>query len=139
MIRLNLQKENYWLELPHGVRVFVCPLSTAVYEAARAKASRSVQAISADHAEISAVGGRVDGLPDLTDEDARVGVSQLVFAQSLARAAIIEWEGVGDENGQPIPVQPESVDELMMLHSMAESFLVQYLATHNAVISEGNA
>ena len=40
MIRLTIPKEPYWIHLPHGVRVFVRPLTTAVYEAARARSPR---------------------------------------------------------------------------------------------------
>ncbi|CAA7619678.1 hypothetical protein MTBSS4_250048 [Magnetospirillum sp. SS-4] len=40
MIRLSLPKEPYWLDLTHGVRVFVRPLTTAVYEAARSRGWR---------------------------------------------------------------------------------------------------
>lgn len=139
MIRLSIPKEPYWLDLSHGVRVRVRPLSTAVYEAARAKAARQSRAILADHAEIAAVGGDVSGLPDMADVDAVAGLSQLLFAQGLAVAAILEWTGVLDgDTDLPVPVTEKSVCDLMMVHRMAEDFVVQYTRTHEQLVAEGN-
>ncbi|CAA7625582.1 hypothetical protein [Magnetospirillum sp. SS-4] len=121
MIRLSLPKEPYWLDLPHGVKVFVRPLTTAVYEAARARGWRMARAIAAEHADLKAAGADITGLPDLSDEDALAGLSQMLFAQGLARSAITKWEGVLDEADQPAEVTDTAIAELMQLPRMAEA------------------
>ncbi|TAN53767.1 MAG: hypothetical protein EPN26_06660 [Rhodospirillales bacterium] len=138
MIRLSLPKEPYWLDLPHGVRVFVRPLTTAVYEAARSRGWRMARAIAAEHADLKAAGADITGLPDLSDEDALAGLSQMLFAQGLARSAITKWEGVLDADDRPAEITDSAIAELMQLPRMAESFVVQYTETHEAVIAEGN-
>lgn len=138
-IRLNIPTEPYWLDLAHGVRVHVRPLSTAIYESARRGSWRRCEEILKERADIVEVGGRVDGLPDLTDPDARDGFAQLLFAQALACAAIFEWRGVGDAEGNAAEVTPAAIGELMMIHAMAEDFVIKYTRTHEQVIAEGNA
>jgi len=138
MIRLTIPKEPYWIDLPHGVRVFVRPLTTAVYEAARARGWRMARAIAAEHADLKAAGADITGLPDLSDEDALAGLSQMLFAQGLARSAITKWEGVLDEADKPAEITDAAIADLMQLPRMAEGFVVQYTETHEAVIAEGN-
>jgi hypothetical protein len=139
MLKLVLPKEPYWLELSHGVRLMVRPLTTAVYESARRKSTRLVADLLRDHAEIELAGGSVEGLPDLNDTDAVEGVSQYLFAQALAMAGIVKWEGVGDEDGKPVDVSPETVARVMEVPRLAEEFLVEYTRPHEAMVSEGNA
>ena len=139
MIRLDLPKAPYWMDLPHGVRLFVRPLSTTVYEAARARGARTARALLEEHAEIAAVGGNIEGLPDLSSEDAAAGLSQLIFAQALARTAIIRWEGVVDGEGSPAEVNDRTVNDLMLIHRMAEAFVLDYTRTHERLLVEGNA
>ncbi len=139
MIRLSLPKEPYWLDLPHGARVFVRPLSTAIYEAARVKAARLARDVMSEHAGIAQAGGSVEGLPDLEDKDAVLGLSQFLFVQALAVAAIIRWEGVLDQNDQPAEITDKSVCGLMEFHRIAEEFVLAYTRTHTEAVAEGNA
>ncbi|MDJ0685399.1 MAG: hypothetical protein QNJ84_11910 [Alphaproteobacteria bacterium] len=139
MIRLGLPKEPYWLDMPHGVRLFVRPLTTAIYEAARAKGARLAGQVVGEHAEILQAGGSVEGLPDLEDADAVVGLSQFLFAQALAVSAIIRWEGVLAAEGGAADVSEETVFDLMRIHSVADDFLHLYTRPHREVIAEGNA
>lgn len=138
MIKLGMPKEPYWIDLAHGVRVRVRPLTTAMYEAARAKALRRVREIVDERRAIEEAGGRVEGLPDLADPDQAAGFSQFVFAQGLAQAAVFEWEGVLAADGSaPAAVADDTVAELMMVHRLAEEFVVRYTATHERLILEG--
>lgn len=139
MIRLSLPKDPYWLDLPHGVRVLVRPLTTAIYEAARAKGARLAGDVVSEHAEIVMAGGAVEGLPDLEDEDAMAGLSQFLFVQALAVAAIIRWEGVLDEAGNPVEVTAKAVRDLMWFHRVAEGFVSAYTRPHAEAVAEGNA
>ena len=44
----------------------------------------------------------VEALPETASDEARA----LVFAKAIARRAVIDWEGVGDADGNPVPVTP---------------------------------
>ncbi|MFO1152747.1 MAG: hypothetical protein U1E42_03635 [Rhodospirillales bacterium] len=110
MIRLALKREPYWLDLGHGVQVHVRPCTTAVVLAARA-------AIAGADAE-----GRSAG-----------------FIRALARAAILEWEGVGDADGNPVAVSPEMIDALMDVWSIATVFERDYLTPAVLLDAEKNA
>ena len=115
MIRLGLRREPYWLDLGHGVRVKVRPLTTALMKA--------VQADFAGH----------PGADDPASGRAEV------FLGLLARHAILEWDGVGDEKGEPAPVTHENVEALMRLWPIAEAFERLYLAPALLLEDEKNA
>lgn len=100
MITLNLKRENFWLELINGVRVHVRPASTALVMAARVAALQ---------------------------ENAEPAVRSTALIKRLAQLAILEWEGVGGEDGEALPVTPEGVFALMDLWPVAEAFERLYL------------
>ena len=99
MIRINLSPEPQWLDLGHGVRLLLLPLTTALMVATRS--DPAVQALDAD-----------------ASNDTRAAV----FAAALARRAIVDWEGVGDESGTVIAVSPEGIDALLSLWPIFEAF-----------------
>ncbi|WP_457647067.1 hypothetical protein [Profundibacter sp.] len=105
MLKLNLSNKPAWLDLGHGVRVRLLPLTTALMVAAR-----NDQTI----AELSENAG---------DEQ-----SALVFAKALGRLAITGWEGVGGEDGQPVDVSPEGIDALLNVWPLFEAFQTEYVA-----------
>ena len=76
MIRIQLSPEPQWFELGHGVRLQLLPLTTALMVATRS--DPAVQALEAD-----------------ASNDSRAAV----FAAALARRAVVDWEGVGDADG----------------------------------------
>jgi len=115
MIRLDLRREPYWFDLGHGVRVKVRPLTTALMKA--------VQADLARHPS--------DADPAATRAETLLSL--------LARHAILEWDGVGDEKGEPAPVTPENVEALMRLWPIAEAFERLYLAPALLLEDEKNA
>ena len=140
MIRLNLPNEPYWLDLGHGVRVKVRAPSTAIAAAVLAAAARRVDALRKDLEERKRAGVALDGLPDLDDPDVREGHLQLVTAQSYARFAIVEWEGVlAAEGDEPAPVTPQAVDDLMQIYAIAVAFVSLYLQPLDVLVDEGNA
>lgn len=105
MLKLNLSNESTWLDLDHDVRLQLLPLTTTLMVAAR-----NDPAIS-----------------DLGDE-ANDEESALVFAKALGRLAITDWEGVGDENGDPVAVSPEGIDALLDVWPLFEAFQTDYVA-----------
>ena len=60
-------------------------------------------------------------------------------SRRLARLAILEWEGVGDAEGKPMPVTPEGVDALIDLWPMADAFERLYLGPALLLDDEKNA
>jgi len=101
MIRLDLKREPYWLELGHGVRVHVRPATTALVMAARVTALKE------------------------TTEDA--GTRSAALIKKLAELAIIAWEGIGDSEDNPAEVTPEAISALMDLWPIADAFERLYL------------
>ena len=105
MLKLDLSNEPRWHELAPGVRVQLRPLTTALMVATRG--DPAVQALS---------------------EDAGDEESALAFARALARVAVLDWEGVGDAKGNPIPVSPEAIDALLDIWPLFEAFQTGYVA-----------
>ncbi len=113
MITLNLKRENYWLDVYNGVRLFVRPATTALVMAARIEA--------------------------LKETDADAGTRSAILIRKLAQLAILGWENVGDMGGKPLEVTPEAVEALMELWPVAEAFERLYLAPALIVEEEKNA
>ena len=105
MIRINLSPEAQWLDLGHGVRLQLLPLTTALMVATRS--DPAVQALEAD-----------------ASNDSRAAV----FAAALARRAIVDWEGVGDADGTVVAVTPEGIDALLSLWPIFEAFNLLYVS-----------
>jgi hypothetical protein len=99
-MRNGLKRENYWLDLISGVRVHVRPASTALVMAARVEALK---------------------------EDAEPALRSTALIKRLAQLAILEWDGVGGEDGEALPVTPEGIYALMDLWPIAEAFERLYL------------
>ncbi len=109
MLRLNLSTEPCWLDLGHGVRLLVEPLTTAIMLAAR---SDPTIVATADGAEGSAS----------NDDLARI------VAKAVARIVVKDWEGVGDDNDKPLPLTPDGIDALLELWPIFEAFQTKYIA-----------
>lgn len=130
-IRLGLPREPQWLELGHGVRAKVRPLTTAIFEAARSSAQRQVASLFDAKGEVEDHGGEIEGLPDLTTEEGRAGYSNFLFARALARVSILEWEGVTDSDGNATKPSDDLIDEVMTWHVIADTFVRQYSQPFN--------
>jgi len=115
MIRLDLSNKPAWLDLGHGVRLHLHPLTTAMMVA-----SRNDPSISA------------------LDEDATDEESALVFAKALARNATLDWEGVGDADGNVIQITPEGISALLDVWPLFEAFQTKYVAKGLVMDQEKN-
>jgi len=115
MIRINLSPEPQWLDLGHGVRLQLLPLTTALMVAARS--DPAVRVLAAD-----------------ASNDTRAAV----FAAALARHAVIGWEGVGDADGNVLEVSPEGIDALLSLWPIFEAFNLQYVSRGMLLDAEKN-
>jgi hypothetical protein len=115
MIRLNLTAAPQWLDLAPDLRLLVGPLTTALMVSARADMA-------------------IESLP----EAATTEELALAMAKAVARRAILDWEGVGDEDGNVAAVTPEGIDALLEIWPVFEAFQTQYVAKGLILEAEKN-
>ena len=124
MLRLNLKTGPEWLDLGHGVRLQVAPLTTAIMMAARKDTQGQIALPEASD-------------PELADIDTdSIG---LAMAKAVARIVVTDWEGVGDAEGNPVPVSPEGIDALLDIWPIFEAFQTRYVARAMILDAEKNA
>jgi len=117
MIRLNLSSEPKWLDIGRGVRVKVHP---------------PLSSIAAQVWQEMAEAGAFE-----EDADIDAGVLE---AKAWARRVIIEWEGVGDADGEVLETPaPALIDALMDVPWVYLAFRALYLAPLHTLESEKNA
>jgi len=115
MIRLNLTAAPAWLTLAPGLRLLVAPLTTALMVSARADLAIEALADTATQEELA-----------------------LTMAKAVARRAVLDWEGVGDDAGNIVPVSPEGIDALLEIWPVFEAFQTQYVAKGLILDAEKN-
>ena len=115
MIRLNLTAAPQWLDLAPGLRLKLAPLTTALMVSARA--DPAVEAMSG-----------VVGNEDLA----------LAMAKAVARRAVLDWDGVGDADGNVVAVSPEGIDALLEIWPVFEAFQTGYVAKGLMLDAEKN-
>ena len=115
MIRLQLSPDPQWLDLGHGVRLQLLPLTTALMVATRSDPE-------------------VQSLESEANNDTRAAV----FAAALARRAVADWEGVGDEDGNVLGITPEGIDALLSLWPIFEAFNLHYVSPGMLLDAEKN-
>jgi len=115
MIRLDLSSQPRWLDLGSGLRLAVLPVTTAVMVAARNDPA-------------------VEALPKDTSQEQMA----LLMAKAVARRVVTDWEGVGDADGNPVPVTPEGIDALLDIWPVFEAFQTRCLAPHLMLEQEKN-
>ena len=115
MIRLNLTATPEWLELAPGLRLLVAPLTTALMVSARA-----------------------DPIIEAMPEGASQEELALAMAKAVARRAVLDWEGVGDDMGTIVHVSPEGIDALLEVWPVFEAFQTQYVARGLILDAEKN-
>jgi hypothetical protein len=116
MIRIELSPEPQWLDLGHDVRLKLLPLTTALMVATRS--DPAVQDLDPD-----------------SSNDTRAAI----FAAALARRAVVDWEGVGDLDGNPLPVNDEGIDAVLSLWPIFEAFNLLYVSRGMLLDAEKNA
>ena len=105
MIRLNMTSAPDWLTLAPDLRVQVAPLTTALMVSARADPA-------------------IEALPETATREELA----LAMAKSVARRAVLDWEGVGDEDGNALPISPEGINALLEIWPVFEAFQTLYVA-----------
>ena len=105
MLTLDLSNEPRWHDLAPGVRVQLRPLTTALMVATRSDPA-------------------VEAMPDATSDEERA----LIFAKALARRAVLDWEGVGDADGNVIDPSSQVIDALLDIWPIFEAFQLVYVS-----------
>lgn len=105
MLTLDLTNAPRWLDLLPGVRLKLRPLTTALMVSARSDAA--IQALPSDA-----------GPEELA----------MIMAKAVARRAVLDWEGVGDAEGNPVPVTSEGIDALLDIWPAFDAFQSAYVA-----------
>jgi hypothetical protein len=122
----RLAHKERWIDLPHGVRLHVAPLTTVMVAAAQSAARRrALGVISREDA------------PE--DDNLRRGLALMLTIQALGRECIRGWEGVVDEDGAEVPCTPETIEGLLSHEEMAFGFFDAAMGPLRAMEAEGNA
>jgi hypothetical protein len=129
MLTLSIPTDPTWIDLPQEVRLRIRPVTTAVVAAAQSASLREAEALRDT--------GDAGGL-DVGDPDVAKGVGFALMVKALARYAVLEWDGVGDRDGKPLPCTPDNVALLMDLDEMATAFWRAAFAPVAAMSAEGN-
>tara|TARA_R110002096_G_scaffold9455_2_gene37343 strand:+ start:325 stop:762 length:438 start_codon:yes stop_codon:yes gene_type:complete len=105
MLTLDLTNAPRWHDLAPGVRVQLRPLTTALMVATRSDPV-------------------VESLAEGVSNEERA----LVFAKALARRAVLDWEGIGDADGNVICPSPEAINALLDIWPIFETFQLNYVS-----------
>ena len=115
MFNLKIDKEDFWIDLPLGVRFHVKAATPAIMLGARYKVSSSVK--------------DGDGFGEITSE----------MIASVAQLAVFEWDGVGDSQGNALECTPENVHAVLSSSwQIAEEFDKKYLSKFYEIELEKN-
>src|SRR5437868_6730429 len=145
-IRLSKRSSDHLekVELPGGVTVWCVPANTVVWEAAKSYVAEIMRQALEGNEALEEVGIDVSMLPDLLDPHVNAGFRKLLFVQALAGTVIKRWQGVEIQEAEegpwiPAPLTRVQVNQVMMIHSMAEAFIERYGRKFTVRFSEGNA
>ncbi|MFM9889616.1 MAG: hypothetical protein ACKVOE_03080 [Rickettsiales bacterium] len=122
MLKLNLSREDHWIELDKGIRVLVHPFTTYIMQIAQNNVKKFVK------------------FPDPeTPEETKNARLQTSLTEELAIAAIVDWEGVYTADGSKIAeVNEDTVTDLMTVWYLAQKFFEKYTSTLDLLYLEGN-
>lgn len=139
MLRLKVERQPHWLDMPQGVRVQVRPLTTAVSEAAFADALERIRPVKMAADDAAKAGTPMaSNEPNGSNAAWLQGLQWQYLVDALARYGILAWEGIGDELGDPLPVTPAACEAFAAHPDMGREFYRLYRVEVDAVEAEGN-
>jgi len=136
MLTLDLTNDPRWVELAPGVRVQLRPLTTALMVSTRK--DPAVAALPEPALDAVTLDVGLD-LETPTANDVSEEERALIFAKALARRAILDWEGVGDANGNAVDPSPAHIDALLDIWPIFEAFQLRYVSKGLLLEEEKNA
>ena len=113
MLRLVLKPEPHWIGLGGAVRVKVRPCTSALFVAAHS---------SPELIKLAA--------------DASLDLRWTLLVAAIAKIAILEWEGIGDEAGIAVPPGDEAISALMDIYPISQAFGALYLTPYLTMTKE---
>ena len=116
MIKLNLRKEPYWIDLPENVRVLVKPVTSAIMNASQSEVIKF-------HRE----------------KELSEGELQSDLVKALARSSIIKWENVTTSENKSAEVNKDNINELMDIWYIAQDFWNKYATNIFELEAEGKS
>ena len=117
MIRLNLTKEKQKLDLGYGVSVTCEPLTSAIFAAARNDAT----------------------IPKLDEDRQNTELVTNELVKSIARLTIVEWDGIGDADGNVIDPDAVGINAMLDVWQLYDAFNTQFVGPFLLLREEGNA
>lgn len=133
MLRLNFKRDPKWIDLGFGVKVEAMPYTTTLYAQAVADFRKDLEAEGLHFGEAE------DDEQDAILVAAAIERRQHLWGRSCARAAITDWDGVGDEDGQPVGLTREGLDALLDVPEFSNGWHREYIIAHMEALLEGNA
>ena len=106
MLRLNMTGERRWYDMAPGVRFLLSPCTSTVLGMAR----------------------EADSVQVLIESEASETELTVALAKEVAYLTVEDWEGVGDDDGNLVPVSPAGIDALLEIWPVFEAFQAQYVA-----------
>jgi hypothetical protein len=137
MLRIGIKQEPRWIEIGSGVRLLVKPATTALITTARSRARRQLEEMRKASEQSKEAGLPYEG-PDFADADATTGYAFALSCVTLARELVIDWDGIGDEAGKPIPFAVDGLGEVLGYTGLAEAFFLAVSSGPEALSAEGN-
>ena len=138
MLRLRQETAPGWVPMINGAAVLARPASTLLVYTARAQAKTMLAALVEGEAILSHINVVLTGMPSLETEEEREGVQNTLFALCLAKLAVMDWRGVGDDDGTALAFNAGWLPYLLSQAAAAEAFINNYLNPIHEVEREGN-
>ena len=141
MLKLSLPKEPYWIDVGLDIRMKVRPCTSAVFYQARAFMNQTLQKLGDTYRTEQEMGLQSSELPDLEDRNIREAMAEQYLTIGLARAGILEWEGIVEADSDGLaPVTEQKIEELFGAYwVIAETFRQQYTGMRELLEAEKNA
>lgn len=141
-IRLQKNRDPYWIDLADGVSVKVHPDPGGALAAAKAMGTRKCQALKEKRDKLLDEKKSVDHLPNLEYDAVQNAISWKFTVIGLAVFAVVEWKGVlgpkvnEEDEDQIAELTEDNLTELFMDDAQSNMFLARYKFTHEKVEDE---
>lgn len=139
MLKLELDRQPRWLDLPHGVKVQVRPLTTTITEAAFAEGLEHLRPFKLAAEDAAKAGTPMDPLgPNGANAAWLQGMHWHFLVAALVRYGAIAWEGLSGDDGEPLPITSAACIAFAAHPDLGREFFARYRDTLSAVDAEGN-
>jgi hypothetical protein len=126
------------VQLAPGATAFVRPATSYDFEAAKQAFAKASKAAS-DTAALASLYGLPFSEAAKESADAVAGLHQAIFWTEMAALCIQRWEGIADEDGNPLPVDRPSIALLMSEQGYHLALVAAMVSSLHEVRLEGNA